>query len=210
MTEFDYQWKNIPSKYIEYNYDRVEEFKRFTGGVDIYAKYCLDAGCGNGRYSYAMNQLGGIVYSFDISPEAIKIMNSPRAVVRDIMDLRPSLYYEFVLCWGVLHHLENPYEGFKKIALQVKPGGMLHIMVYHKDTQIKYEAQRIKWKTMSHEERLVFCKNTNNPHGWWDALNPKYNHSFTEQEVEGWFKNNGFKDIKLITKYNINMNGVKK
>ena len=30
MTEFDYQWKNLPSKDIEYNDLRVKEFLLFT------------------------------------------------------------------------------------------------------------------------------------------------------------------------------------
>ena len=30
MTEFDYQWKNLPSEDIEYNDLRVKEFLSFT------------------------------------------------------------------------------------------------------------------------------------------------------------------------------------
>jgi len=207
MTEFDYQWKNIPSKFIKHNEGRINEFIRYTGVDNLSGCTCLDAGCGSGRYSYAMERLGGIVESFDISPEAVK--KCPGAYVFDIMYLAPNAVYDFVFCWGVLHHLEHPYEGFKKVASQVKPSGMLHIMVYHKDTQRKYETQRCQWKTMTKKKRISLCRKSENPHGLWDALNPKYNHGFTEQEVEGWFVTNGFKNIRLIKKYNINMNGVK-
>jgi len=210
MTEFDYQWKNIPSKLIEYNNDRIAEFLRFTDKLNVKDKYCLDAGCGNGRYTHAMIQLGGIVDSFDISKEAVKKCKEINAFTftNDIMELKPNPIYNFVLCWGVLHHLENPHEGFKKVASQVRHGGILHIMVYHKDTQVKYTAARKAWKTMTEKERIDLCSKKKNPHGWYDAMNPKHNHGFTEQEIKKWFK--GFTNIKLITKYNINMQGTLK
>ena len=77
MVDFDYQWKNLPDKGIEYNDDRIKEFLSFTklGSRDIAGKNCLDVGCGNGRYTYAMMKLGAVkVDSFDISEEGfIKI-----------------------------------------------------------------------------------------------------------------------------------------
>ena len=76
MTEFDYQWKNLPSEDIEYNDLRVKEFLSFTKlkpEKSIVGKDCLDAGCGIGRYTYAMQKLGANkVNSLDISSEAIK------------------------------------------------------------------------------------------------------------------------------------------
>ena len=30
MTDFDYQWKNLPSKDIELNEDRIKDFLSFT------------------------------------------------------------------------------------------------------------------------------------------------------------------------------------
>ena len=61
MTDFDYQWKNLPSKDIELNETRVKDFLSFTKikpDKFIKDKYCLDAGCGSGRFSYAMQKLG--------------------------------------------------------------------------------------------------------------------------------------------------------
>ena len=76
MTEFDYQWKNLPSKDIEYNDNRIQEFLSFTKlnpEKTILRSDCLDAGCGIGRYTYAMQKLGAnSVKSIDISSEAIK------------------------------------------------------------------------------------------------------------------------------------------
>lgn len=218
MPDFDYQWKNLPSKFIEYNNDRVKEFLKLTGlrPEDIRAKNCLDAGCGNGRYTYAMLELAAEkVVSYDVSEEAIeKCKNiNPNAFVKDIMTLVPNPVYDFVLSWGVLHHTPNPREAFKRVASQVKKeNGILHIMLYHKDTQQLYEEGRIIWPDLSEEERIKYCEDKikrcgSTIHGWYDALNPTYNFSYYEEQIRSWFEEEGFCKIKLITKYNINMNG---
>lgn len=219
MPDFDYQWKNLPSPHIEYNDDRVKEFLQFTG-LDpkfVEGKACLDAGCGNGRYTYAMQRLGAArVDSFDISPEAVakcKQVN-PDAMVVDIMTLKSNPVYDFVLCWGVLNHVPDPRKAFSNVASQVKKGGTLHIMAYHKDTQKPYQEARKVWPHLSLDERLKLCEEKvkahgGDVHGWFDALNPTYNWSFKEKEPAKWFQEEGFHDVRLVTKYNINMNGHK-
>ena len=82
MTDFDYQWKNLmtpealahhKSKF-ECNDERVREFLKMTHiklwykkNSLIKNKICLDAGCGPGRWTCAMQRLGATrVDSFDI------------------------------------------------------------------------------------------------------------------------------------------------
>lgn len=38
--------------------------------------------------------------------------------------------YHFIDAFGVLHHLERPVEGFRKLASLLEPGGILRVMVY--------------------------------------------------------------------------------
>lgn len=219
MEDFDYQWKNLPDKNIEYNDDRISEFLNFTK-LDtekfIENKICLDAGCGVGRYSYALKKLGAKkVESIDISEEGIKKCKNinPDAKVKDILKLEPNRVYDFVLSWGVLHHTSDPREAFTKVTSQVKKNeGCLHVMLYHKDTQKPYQDGRKIWKNLSEQEKLTYCRKKvkefgGTIHGWFDALNPIYNYSFSEKEIKKWFEEEGFTNIRLITKYNINMNG---
>jgi len=219
MAEFDYQWKEIPSPYILYNEDRVKELLKYTQIKQSYfkGKKCLDAGCGNGRYTYALQQLGAEVTSFDISEEAIEICKkiNSKAYVFDIYNLRTNPIYDFVLCWGVLHHLPTPRKGFQKISSQLKQKGILHIMVYHKDTQKVYEVGRKIWSTLNPDKKVELCqkmikKYGGNLHGWWDAFNPEFNWSYEPNEIKKWFKEEGFEKIKLTQKYNINMRGQKR
>jgi len=240
MVEFDEQWKNFLEKeYLtynkdqyEFNYKRVKEFLEITGIKPWYkkdsylkGKICLDAGCGPGRWTYAMQRLGANrVDSFDLSSEAVNRCKqiNPNAYVFDLWNLQPNSVYDFVLSWGVLHHTKDARKAFSKVVSQVKVGGMLHIMVYNKKNDWAYDGYRGDtciekhkvWLQMTPEERLGLCKEKvrtmgGDIHGWFDAFNPEYNWSYTSDEVKNWFEEEGFTNIKLrMIKQNINMNGI--
>ena len=240
MTDFDKQWKDVMGEeFLSYNKEqfafnkkRVKEFLNNTGIKSwfkkdsfIKNKICLDAGCGPGRWTYAMQQLGAKeVTSFDISSEAIKkckVINSD-AYVQDILELKQNNFYDFVLSWGVLHHTKNTREAFSKVCSQVKKGGMLHIMVYNKENDWAYDgyrgdtcvAKHEEWDKLTFKEQIEMCKNKvatdgGDVHGWFDAFNPKFNWSHSADEVKQWFEEEGFTNIKLrMIKQNINMNGI--
>ena len=246
--------KKIPMFHdFEYNNGRVKEFLKLTGIKSLYSKdfaigkyrfdidikslykkdsfiknkICLDAGCGSGRWTYAMQELGAKrVDSFDISEEAVKRCKeiNSNARVFDIWNLKPNPIYDFVFSWGVLHHTKNTRQAFSKVASQVKKDGMLHVMVYNKENDWAYEGFRGDtcvekheyWMTLSKQEKIDLCKKMAEKHGenihlWFDALNPKYNWSHSSDEIEKWFKEEGFSEIKLrMIKQNINMNGIRK
>tara|TARA_B110000263_G_scaffold130331_1_gene113330 strand:+ start:133 stop:864 length:732 start_codon:yes stop_codon:yes gene_type:complete len=243
MTDFDKQWKDVVGEKefliynknrFDFNNKRIKEFLNNTGLKSwfkkdsfIKNKICLDAGCGPGRWTYAMQQLGAKkVDSFDISSEAIKKCKliNPNAQVQDIWDLKQKNFYDFVLSWGVLHHTKNTREAFSKICSQVKKGGMLHIMIYNKENDWAYDGYRgdtcvskhEEWEKLSFNEQIEMCKNKvkssgGDVLGWFDAFNPKFNWSHSADEVRQWFEDEGFTNIKLrMVKQNINMNGILK
>ena len=163
--------------------------------------------------------------SFDLSEEAVKRCKkiNSNAYVFDIWDLKPNPIYDFVLSWGVLHHTKNTRQAFSKVASQVKKGGMLHVMIYNKENDWAYEGFRGDtcvekheyWMTLSDQEKIKLCEDMvkkygGNIHFKFDALNPTYNWSHSSDEIESWFKEEGFSEIKLrMVKQNINMNGKK-
>jgi len=216
--EFDYQWDDLPSPAIELTKNRIIDLLKFTKLPPSFfkGKRCLDAGCGSGRFTWAMQELEANVASFDISPKAIERCReiNPNAYIKDIYELKPHPIHDFGLCWGVLHHLPTPETGFQKISTQVAPEGTLHIMVYHKDTQKTYKNGRAAWPHLSHEERIKLCqkmikRHGGNLHGWWDAFNPTYNYGYTPEEVKTWFSNQGFREITVTQEKNINIRGVR-
>jgi len=244
MTEFDYQWKETVRKEFlvkhkdqyECNDKRVKEFLKLCPGLKpwykkdsfVKDKICLDAGCGPGRWTCALQRLGvKKVDSFDISSEAIKICQkiNPNAYVFDVMELKLNPVYDFVVSWGVLHHIQYPRKAFSKVASQVKKGGMLYVMIYDKQNDWFYDGFRGEacvekhkyWESLSLEEKLKLCEEKSKTkggevHGWWDALNPTYNFSYTPDEIKQWFIEEGFTDIKWRKNrtYNVNMSGIKK
>jgi len=212
--EFDYQWKNIPSKNIEYNPKRVDELLSFTGIPPEYfnGKSVLDAGCGNGRYTYALMELGANVKSIDISSEAVKATEkiNPNTRVCDILEL-PKSSFDFVLSWGVIHHTPSPHDNFLSLVNQLAPGGILHIMVYSAKSQRRYVKLRRKFSTLDYKGKMAMCeelaKKRGDVHGWWDALNPKHNHGYSRGEISQWYVNAKFKNIWVAPTGNINVNG---
>lgn len=147
---------------------------------------------------------------------------NPTARVFDLFELEPNPVYDFVLSWGVLHHTKDTREAFSKVASQVKKGGMLHVMIYDKKNDYFYDGFRGKtspekhkfWEKLSMKEKIELCEKKakekgGNIHGWFDALNPKYNWSFSPEVVKQWFVEEGFSHIKYGNmKFNININGI--
>lgn len=241
MEEFDYQWKEtIKSEFLtkhpkmyECNDDRVKEFLNLSRIKPWYKKdsiikdkVCLDAGCGPGRWTCALQRLGAKkVVSFDISPEAVKRCKeiNPDAYVFDLFKLEPNPIYDFVMSWGVIMCTPKPREAFAKVASQVKKGGMMYVMIYDKKHDWLYDGFRGDtcvekhkyWESLTLDEKLKLCAEKaktkgSDIHGWWDALNPTYNYSFTPEEIRQWFKEEGFDQIKDGNmKPNINMTAIK-
>jgi len=221
MSEFDYQWKNLPSKHIELNEKRVEELLKNTGLSREYFKdkICLDAGCGSGRYTYAMLQLGAKVMSIDLSEEAVKKcreINTDSYVV-SILDIENSpiiggIEFDFIYSFGVLHHMPDPRAGFLSLVNKLKKGGKIYLMLYEKEGQKRYEEGRKIFRGLSQEERVEFIRNKYSDltaqHGWFDALNPEFNYGFSVEEVIGWFE--GFESVQSTkASTNVNLIGTK-
>lgn len=220
-NEFDFLWKNLPSPSVDYSQQKVKDLLFYTGLEESYfkGKHVLDAGCGSGRFTYAMQEMGAIVDSIDISGEAIKqcLKINSHTKQMSIFDLPYSPYrkrYDFILSWGVLHHLEFPHKGFLKLVEQLKQGGMLHIMVYNSKYQHRYKKWRKKFHTLDEKGKIQLCerlaRSSGEIRGWYDALCPKFNRGFKVEVVKEWFENSGFKDIYIAKTSNININGTVK
>ncbi len=98
-------------------------------------KKILDYCCGNGRFSIFLAKNSVEVYGIDISE--VSIENAKRAAVQEgiekntnfyVMDAEatqfPNNYFDIIVCYGVLHHL-NIDRAFKELARIVKPEGVV-------------------------------------------------------------------------------------
>lgn len=116
--------------------------RRFeANGFDLswfMGKRCLDAGCGGGRYSIAMAQLGATVVGCDISREGIEDCKRRAGHLASIdfrqasvLDLPfPDESFDFVCSSGVLHHTTDPELGLREITRVLRPGGRVFLLLY--------------------------------------------------------------------------------
>ena len=131
MTDFDEQWEKVMGEEyfnknkgeFDFTQKRVKEFKKLTGLEDneLDGKICLDAGCGPGRWTYSIQQLGAKkVDSFDVSAEAINHCKqiNPNAYVDNILELKPNPIYDLF------------YHGVYYIIIEIL--GKLLQKLYHK------------------------------------------------------------------------------
>lgn len=223
MQSFDYQWKGTedgdwiatrpelkktePLKVLEYTKLQPEWFKN---------KRVLDAGCGSGRFSWSMASLGANVVAVDQSISGVTHTKAACAEFGDRVqvyqhDLKEPLTisdpFDLVWSFGVLHHTGDTFTAFKNIARHVRPGGHIFLMLYGEPdgtdigTFAYYaEVEELRRQTagMSFPERYEFLSKIKGDQvgGWFDAVSPAINDTYSFYEITTWLQNEGFTDIK--------------
>jgi len=108
-------------------------------------KFVLDAGCGSGRWTYAMALLGARVVAVDLTEAGTEITRRATAMMDNVVALQGNISqlpfrpgsFDLVVSWGVLHHTPDTKKAFDRIAPLVRPGGQLYVMVYEKQNIVK-------------------------------------------------------------------------
>jgi SAM-dependent methyltransferase len=230
-ASFDFQWAEIPTgRYMLEN----EQFRQEAPGYVceftelppewFKGKSVIDAGCGLGRYSWALCKLGARVLSLDQSEhglartrDACKDFPSHRAMKVDLLHELPlTEQVDLVWSFGVLHHTGDTYGAFKHVAKWVKPGGMIYLMLYGKPREghasdyaelNEYDEWRRRTRNMDLREKLhavrehmrtggFRAKGEEHVHGYFDAVSPPINDLYVFEEIEAWLIEAGFEAIK--------------
>ena len=140
-NDFGFQWTHLYDDYRKDRYKHLDQFLRL--GINpnaLSGKVCLDVGCGLGRLSEICLGKAKYVVGVDLSNavvEAARVIKSPHFVpVQASADNLPikDCSIDFVYCWGVLHHTENPQKTLTELWRVLRPGGTLAIWVYPRNS----------------------------------------------------------------------------
>jgi len=180
-------------------------------------KSVLDAGCGGGRWSYGLAKLGARVTAVDTNPSAIA---ATRAALEELTveadflqsDLEslhtklPHESFDLVWSWGVLHHCISFTGALKSIARLVKPGGLIYMYLYGREsidlaTDIRIFKDRMAYNYLpTAEARRAFLLrmasgDESNIHHVHDIYAPLINRRFEFVEVRDILHSVGFNHV---------------
>ena len=138
---FGWQWQHFVEMHPEFEAQFLDWLHPIGPGF-FRDKRVLDAGCGTGRHAYFAAAYGASeVVAMDLSGavetarRTLSQFDNFHVLQGDL--LHPPLRtatagggFDFVYSVGVLHHLPDPYEGFRSLLRFVRPGGTIAIWVY--------------------------------------------------------------------------------
>ena len=144
--------ENIKTK--DYIIERMKNFKSIKFNNFFKDKYILDAGCGNGRYAYALSKFHAKkVVGIDYGNEGLKI--GRKIFKKENLSFKKANLlkipfsdntFDFVFSNGVLHHTTNLKKGLEEVVRVCKNGG--HIWLYLYGTGGLYWSSRQKMNTL--------------------------------------------------------------
>lgn len=111
---------------------------------DFRDRLVLDGGCGMGRYARQATLWGADVIGIDLSQAVLAAReltatdNGRALILRgDLMRIPlPEATFDIVYSIGVIDHTPDPQRAFANLAALVRPGGLMAIWVYQKQSPI--------------------------------------------------------------------------
>ena len=138
VDSFGLEWQSFDGFVGKEMMSQGHIFGRFMLPRDFFAgKTIVDIGCGNGRIgrliaplcdSYTGADLSEAVYSFPKYTRRPPRFALLRASATDL-PLQDGCA-DVTLCWGVLHHVDEPERAFAELVRVTRPGGTLLVYVY--------------------------------------------------------------------------------
>jgi ubiquinone/menaquinone biosynthesis C-methylase UbiE len=174
-------------------------------------KNCIDIGCGTGRFSFCMADMGANVWGIDPGAESISVatelanqMNIKRCnfSVQNAYSLNfDDKFFNFATCNGVLHHLDDPVKALKEIYRVLAEDGKFWLYiegsggVYHEIWDLIFSS----FENIPFKKTFEMCNSLNisDVHFWMDRFYAKY-HLVSFEENEKRLQEIGFRDIQRM------------
>ena len=165
--DFGFQWTHLYDDYRKDRYRHLEQFIRLgINPNDLTSKNCLDVGCGLGRLSEICLGKANYVFGVDLSEavvEAARVIRSDRFIpLQASADDLPlhSGTFDFVYCWGVLHHTQDPQKTLTELWRVLSPGGVLAIWVYARNPWFLKRSLLAKYFSHLDENEMLALSNS--------------------------------------------------
>jgi len=219
-ASFDFQWEHMPKGAA---LPSDEAFMRqvdreLPDMVGVPAEWfagrrVVDVGCGIGRYSRGLLQLGASVTACDQSEAALGRTAALCAPLGDRLTLKridllewdDLADFDLAFSYGVVHHTGNTYLAMENVCRKVRPGGRVFFMIYAVPQTFPaleevnlYERLAADVRDLSFGERKAFVERrfgAEKAHGWFDAISPRINDRLTFEEIHDVLGQLGFQDI---------------
>lgn len=137
---FGFEWTEIDGFIGKEVMSHGHLFGRFLLPADFFVgKTVADIGCGNGRIGrliapdcarYFGVDMSHAVNAFPRYIDNIENITLVRASGTDLPFEDQSV--DVAVCWGVMHHMDDPDKAFSELVRIVKPGGHILIFIYPK------------------------------------------------------------------------------
>jgi SAM-dependent methyltransferase len=193
--------------------------KAFTGVADRVTGRVLDAGCGTGRWTVGLLELGCDVTAVDFSAAALEqvrenvrehlgLEGEQRLQTRqvDVLALPSDLAgerFDSVFSFGVLHHTGDTRRALRSVASLVADDGVIFLYLYGRES-----VNRVAWARLGAERLLLaplpfrlkqravhLLRPGSDVHHAFDLLSPTINDRHTFREVQEWLTQAGFTDV---------------
>lgn len=140
---FGLQWtKHAKTQYDSYtktNISRTRFFNETKWSENLSGEIILEAGSGSGRFTEQAASTGAMVVSMDYS-YAVEANYDSNGHKDNVLIVQGDIYkipfredfFDKLFCFGVLQHVPNVEEAFKKLPKYLKYGGAMAIDVYNK------------------------------------------------------------------------------
>ncbi len=136
FASFGFEWNNFDGVREE-DESFAEVYFRDLDLASLDGKVGLDAGCGKGRYTRFLAEHLGATAALDgssaVEAAARNLTGLPSVIVVK-SDLRTAPFapesFDFISSLGVLHHLDDPREGFERLLGYLAPGGRILLYLY--------------------------------------------------------------------------------
>lgn len=134
--------------------------RKWLRSISIEDPFVLDAGCGNGKYSFKLQEQGySNIFSLDLyaEPEQHGKIHYCCASIAAVPF--PENYFDLIYSYSVIFYLENPEQGFIEFKRLLKKGGYLIITVHSRYsifTLIRSLKRLFGFKSVAHLQDVSF------------------------------------------------------